>query len=141
MIITPNGRIGTPHWRLEGVAKVTGTALYGADQTATTSGEGRALLSSEEKSNAVAVSTAPMLHAALCTAPIATGRITAIHDARARAIPGVCEILTYRNIGKKIKPGKPMLEHGYMAQAVAPLRSDEIFFADQIVAVVIANHG
>ena len=139
-IITPNGRIGTPHWRVEGVGKVTGTALYGADQRPMVSAEGRALLSTEEQVDAVELSGRPVLHAVLRTAPIATGRIKSIDDTAARAIPGVCEVLTYKNVGKKIKPGKPMLEKGYMAQAVAPLRSNEIFFADQIVAVAIADN-
>ncbi len=137
--ITPNGRIGTAHWRVEGVAKVTGTALYGADQKALLGREGRALLSTEEMPGAVAVLDRPMLHAVLCTAPIATGRVTAIRDEVARAIPGVCEVLTYKNVGKKIKPGKPLLAGGHMSQAVAPLRSNEILFGDQIVAVVVAN--
>ena len=141
-MITPNGRIGTAHWRLEGVAKVTGTALYGADQKTMLSREGRALLSTEEMPAAVDVanlSARPMLHVALKTAPIATGRIKHIDDVAARAIPGVCEILTYKNVGKRIKPGKPMLEKGYMSQAVAPLLSDKIYFSDQVVAVVVAN--
>ncbi len=138
-IITPNGRIGTAHWRVEGVAKVTGQAMYGADQKPVLGREGRAVLSATEMADAVPVLDKPMLHAALRTAPIATGRIVAIKDDLARAIPGVCEILTYKNVGKKVKPGKPMLDDGYMAQAVAPLRSSEISFADQIVAVVIAN--
>ncbi len=65
-LVTPNGRIGTPHWRVEDLAKVTVKALYGADQ-------------------------------------------------------------------------QPLMEHGYMAHAVAPLKVGRIFFADQIVAMVIAE--
>lgn len=138
-IVTPNGRIGTAHWRVEGVAKVTGTALYGADQQPLLSSEGRALLSADERPAGVPVTSRPLLHAALRTAPIATGRLLAINETRARAIPGVCEIFTYKNVGKKVNPGKPMMEHGYMAQAVGPLQTDEIHFGDQIVAVVIAR--
>ena len=138
-IIMPNGRIGTPHWRVEGIGKVTGTALYGADQKPVVSAEGRALLSTQELPDAREISPRPVLHAVLRTAPIATGRIKSIDDIAARAIPGVCEVFTYKNIGRKVKPGKPLLEKGYMAQAVAPLGSKRVFFSDQVVAVVIAD--
>lgn len=137
--VTPNGRIGTAHWRVEGVAKVTGTALYGADQTPVLAAGGRAVYNVGDPVLGVTRAQRPILHAALRTSPIARGRITGILETRAREIPGVCEILTYRNIGKRIKPGKPLLEHGYMSQAVAPLLSDQIFFPDQVIAVVIAN--
>ena len=143
-IITPNGRIGTPHWRVEGIAKVTGTALYGADQKPLLSLAGRAFETTAELPTDVpvpgnAVAPGPVLHAAMRTSPIACGRIAAVDRSRALAIPGVHEILTYKEVGKRIKPGKPMLEHGYMAHAVAPLASDRIFFSDQIIAVAIAS--
>lgn len=138
-LITPNGRIGTPHWRVEGVAKVTGTALYGADQKPLLSSDGFPLRSAEEMPPNAPAARGSMLYAAVRTAPIARGRITAIDETAARAIPGVCEILTYKNVGKKVLPGKPLLEHGYMAQAVAPLNSNEISFGDQVIAVVIAD--
>ncbi len=137
--ITPNGRIGTAHWRVEGVAKVTGQALYGADQVPVVSPDGRALQNAGDTTAEPVHAGRTVLHAALRTSPIATGRITGILETHARAIHGVCEILTYKNVGKRIKPGKPALEHGYMSQAVAPLYSDKIFFSDQVIAVVIAN--
>ncbi len=137
-IVTPNGRIGTPQWRVEGLAKVTGTALYGADQRPELSADRRARLSAEEPGIRFA-GQRPVLYCALCTAPIARGRIREIDETAARAIPGVCEILTYKNVGKKVKPGKPILEHGYMAHAVAPLQSERIYFGDQIISVVVAN--
>ena len=31
------------------------------------------------------------------------------------------------------------MDKGYMSQAVAPLQSDRVFFADQVVAIVIAE--
>ncbi len=137
--ITPNGRIGTAHWRVEGVAKVTGRALYGADQAPVLGPGDRAVYNVGEAVAEATRAGRPVLHAALRTSPIARGHITGILETRARQIPGVCEILTYRNVGKHIKPGKPLLEHGYMSQAVAPLLSDQIFFPDQVIAVVIAN--
>ena len=71
--------------------------------------------------------------------PSRAGRILSIDQAAARHLPGVCEILTYENVGKKVKAGKPLLEGGYMAHAVAPLASPRIYFAGQITAVVIAD--
>ncbi len=137
--ITPNGRIGTAHWRVEGVAKVTGRALYGADQRPVLGPEGRAVQDAGDAAAEAGSPAKPTLHAALRTSPMALGRIAGIVETQARAIPGVCEIYTYRNVGKRIKPGKPLLEHGYMSQAVAPLLSDRIYFPDQIIAVVVAN--
>ena len=138
-IVTPNGRIGAPHWRVEGVAKVTGAALYGADQKPLLGREGRARQSAEEMPAEATAASQQVLHAVLRTSPIARGRITAIDERTARSIPGVCEILTYKNVGKKVKAGKPMMDHGYMAQAVQPLESERIHFADQVIAVVVAD--
>jgi xanthine dehydrogenase YagR molybdenum-binding subunit len=110
------GVIGASPLRIDGVAKVTGQANYGADQP-----------------------VAHAAHAYLRTSAIARGKVTHIDERAARSMPGVLEILTYRNVGKAVKPGKPLLEHGYMAHAVAPLASDRIYFAGQIVAVAIAE--
>ena len=135
-IVTPNGRIGTPHWRLEGVAKVTGRALYGADQQPVLGRDGSARQTTEDQA---AEPAEPLTHATLVTSPIARGRIRSMDDTAARALPGVLEILTHRNVGKKVKAGKPMIEKGYLAQAVQPLGSDRIRFADQVIAVVVAE--
>ena len=137
-LITPNGRIGTPHWRVEGVAKVTGKALYGADQQPRL-GKGSGAVQDAGDAVAEFVSSQPMAHAALLTSPIAVGRISRIDDAAARSIPGVLEILTYKTVGKRVKAGKPLMDGGYMSQAVGPLASERIFFADQVVAVMIAE--
>ena len=114
--IHPNGVIGTAPPRIDGFAKVTGTALYGADH---------------EVRN--------VAHACLATSPIALGRIRSIDCSAARAMAGVCDILTYKEIGRKIKAGKPLLDGGYMSHAVAPLASSRIHFSGQITAVVVAD--
>ena len=114
--IHPNGLIGTPQPRIDGLAKVTGRARYGADQ-----------------------SIPHAAHAALTTAPIARGRIVWIDERAALATPGVLHILTFQNVGKEIKPGKAMLDGGYMSHSVAPLASDRVHFAGQIVAMVVAE--
>jgi xanthine dehydrogenase YagR molybdenum-binding subunit len=73
------------------------------------------------------------------TSPIARGRIREIEESVARGLPGVLDILTHRNAGKEIKPVKPLPQGGYMSHAVTPLRSDRIYFAGQIVALIVAE--
>lgn len=115
-ILVPNGIIGSDQVRVDGVAKVTGTARYGADHRLDN-----------------------LAHAFLAMSPIARGRIRRIDDSAARSIQGVLEILTHENVGKAVKPGKTMVDHGYMSGNVAPLFSDRIYFSGQITAVVVAE--
>ncbi len=115
-LIHPNGMIGSDRRRIDGAAKVTGRALYGADQ-----------------------SVPGAAHAWLATAAIARGRIASIRQEEARAVPGVLEVLTFENVGKEIRPGKTMLDGGYMAHSVNPLGSDRVHFAGQIVGMVVAE--
>ncbi len=114
--IQTNNIIGSGPVRIDGLAKVTGKAIFGADHLVERAA-----------------------HACLVTAPIACGRIRSIDQAAARSMPGVLEILTYKNVGKEIKPGKGLLEGGFMGQSIAPLASNEIHFAGQILAVTVAE--
>ena len=117
--IRTNGLIGSGPVRVDGLLKVTGRAAYGADQPA----PGAA-------------------HAVLVTSPIALGSITAIDDAGTWEVAGVCDVLTYRNVGAAIGSGRDgpgKSESGYMAQAHPPLSSPGIRFAGQIIGVVIAE--
>lgn len=114
--IRPNGILGSDQPRIDGVAKVTGRALYGADHPAEHAA-----------------------HAALATAGIACGRIRAIDEQAARAVPGVLDILTHANVGKAVAPGKWVMKGGAMSTAIAPLGSDRVYFAGQIVAVAVAE--
>ncbi len=114
--ITPNGVIGTDQLRIDGHAKVTGRARYGADHPV----DGIAW-------------------AYLATSAIARGRVTNLGDEAVRSMPGVLDVLTYRNVGNDVKANKTILEGGYMAHSVAPLQSNRIRFAGQIVAVVLAE--
>jgi len=114
--ITPSGVIGSDTPRIDGVAKVTGQALYAAD---------------EHLEN--------VAHAALVVSSIARGRIRRICCDDARKIRGVLEILTYENVGRSVKSGRHSLSFGYMATAFAPLGSNRIAFAGQIVALVVAE--
>ena len=115
-LMQPNGVLGSDRPRIDGVAKVTGQARYGADH---------------------AVPNAA--YAYLATAGIARGRVHSVDDQAARAVPGVLEVFTYRNVDKAVKGGKWTMKGGSMSTAVAPLGSDQIHYSGQIVAVVVAE--
>lgn len=107
---------GDPASRVEGRLKVTGGARYASDL----SGPGTA-------------------HAYLSTSTIARGRVTSIDERAARAVPGVLDILTHRNVGERVKAGKTFADKGFMGSTIAPLMSDKVWHAGQIVAVVVAD--
>lgn len=109
--------MGTPTSRIEARVKVTGQARYGSDFD----GGGKTA------------------HAYLVTSAIARGRISAIDERAARSVPGVIEILTWRNVGALVKPGKTFSDKGYMGSTIAPLASDAVHYDGQIVAVVVAD--
>ena len=103
--------------RVDGRLKVTGAARYGSDFYGT--------------SNAA--------EAYLRTSSIARGRITRLDETAARKVPGVLEILTYKSVGDRIKPGKLFANKGYVGTTIAPLASDKIEHEGQIVALVVAD--
>ncbi|MBS0523595.1 MAG: xanthine dehydrogenase family protein molybdopterin-binding subunit [Proteobacteria bacterium] len=111
-----SGTIGKAVPRLDGVAKVTGAARYGDDHRV----PGAA-------------------HAALALSTIARGTIVAIDQAAARAVPGVLEIFTHENVGRRVKAGRALTAGGYTSSRVQPLASPKIYFAGQIVALVVAE--
>ena len=107
-------RIGTPTSRYDGRLKVTGAARYASDQ--------------------------PVPHPVygyLHVSAIAKGSIRAIDERAARAVPGVLEIFTYKNIGQ-IVPGKTIDRKGHMGSSIAPLQQ-QILHGGQIVALVAAE--
>lgn len=111
----PRANQGEPIARYDARAKVTGAARYPADE--------------------------PVAHPALGylkTSSIAKGRITAIDEASARAVPGVLDILTYRN-ASAIKPLKIFHDGGTGSTSIAPLSSPQIWHEGQIVALVVAE--
>ena len=108
--------IGIASPRIDGRAKVTGTAHYGSD-----------------------IRPTGPLYGALRTSAIARGRITSIDETAARRVAGVMDILTYRNVGKLIDAGKTFDQKGYMGTSIAPLASDRIQHDGQIVALVVAD--
>ena len=114
-LIRPNGVIGADRPRVDGVLKVTGRATYGDDHALT-----------------------DPAHAYLATATIARGKIRSINRSGLAGLP-ILAVLTHENVGKAIKPGRTLPDLGYMSHGWAPLRSPEVKFAGQIVAVVVAE--
>ncbi len=103
--------------RVDGRLKVTGAARYASDLWG----------------------GANPAHAYLATSTVARGRITGIDETDARKVPGVLDILTYKNVGDRIKPGKIFSQKGYMGSSIAPLASDRVQYDGQIVALVVAE--
>jgi xanthine dehydrogenase YagR molybdenum-binding subunit len=108
--------LGAPLARLDGRLKVTGAAAYGSD----------------------APSVAPA-YAALATSAIARGRVISIDDRGARAVPGVLDVLTHRDVGGAIKVGTYFAAGGHVASTILPLGSDRVMHGGQIIAVVLAD--
>ena len=109
-------KIGTAAPRIDGRLKVTGEARYASDTP-----------------------LADPAYAYLATSAIARGRIADIDESDARAVPGVLDILTHRNIGGAVKPTKLFSDGGYVGSTIMPLGSDQVFHGGQIVAVVLAE--
>jgi xanthine dehydrogenase YagR molybdenum-binding subunit len=107
--------MGQPIARLEARAKVTGAARYASDMP-----------------------LANPAYAVLVTSTIAKGRIVAIDETAARAVPGVLHILTHRN-RPPLQPVKHFFEGGSALTKVPPLAGPEIAHEGQIVAMVTAE--
>jgi xanthine dehydrogenase YagR molybdenum-binding subunit len=105
-------RIGDPVPRIEGRAKVTGRAVYAADEA-----------------------VANPAFAFLVTSSIARGRIKRFDLARARAVAGVLDILTYENVGGEADPPPP---HGPGGETTT-MQDAHIWHEGQIIGVVVAD--
>ncbi|GAN98517.1 oxidoreductase molybdopterin binding protein [Komagataeibacter xylinus NBRC 13693] len=110
-------QIGQPVPRIDGVAKVTGQAKYAAEPH-----------------------PPGMLYGAIVNSPIARGRIDTIHDAAARDVAGVVDIMTHLN-----RPHTALFEKAYVdglgvpGAPYRPLHDGTIHFNGQPVAVVFAE--
>lgn len=108
-----SAHIGKPALRIDGPAKVTGAARYPSDEA-----------------------FANPAYAVLVTSAIARGRVSAIDDSGARAVPGFLDILTHANVGDQAKPPPAP---GGQGQTTTTLESDQVWHDGQIVAVVVAE--
>ena len=112
MTIDPSILFGTPTPRIDGVAKVTGAARFASDEP-----------------------VANPVFAYLVTSDIARGHITGFDLNRARAVPGVLDILTYETVRGQTTP--PRGPDG--GPTTTTLESNQIWHAGQIIAVVVAD--
>jgi xanthine dehydrogenase YagR molybdenum-binding subunit len=115
--MTSTARIGAAINRVDGPAKVTGSARYAAEYP-----------------------TPGLLYGWIVSSAIAKGRITAIRDGEARALPGVVEVITHAN-----RPHTALLDRSYDDDVSAPgspfrpLYDDKVRFSQQPVALVVAE--
>jgi xanthine dehydrogenase YagR molybdenum-binding subunit len=106
--------IGQPLTRRDGLLKVTGRALYAADNHP----EG-------------------MLHAVMAVSSIAHGRVVALDVAAAKAHPGVVEVMTPSNAPKLARHPDENAEP--FTFKLDLLQDDRVRYANQPIAVVIAE--
>lgn len=79
-----------------------------------------------------------LLHAALVPSRIAKGRVTRIDVAEAQRVRGVRSVLTHENIGS-FDTGGFLMGGGFGFQSFFPLRSAQIAYRGQSVAMVVAD--
>ncbi|HTW86183.1 MAG TPA: xanthine dehydrogenase family protein molybdopterin-binding subunit [Candidatus Sulfotelmatobacter sp.] len=106
--------VGASFDRVDGGLKVRGEAHYTADTPAD-----------------------DLLHGVLVQSRIARGRIASLDDSAARAVPGVIEVMTYRN-APRVKE-LPFDFAAPMTEALAPLQDERIRYDGQHVALVIGE--
>jgi xanthine dehydrogenase YagR molybdenum-binding subunit len=110
-------RIGDPVNRFDGEAKVTGSARYAAEHF-----------------------PQGLLYGWIVSSPLARGRVTAIDEEAARAVPGVVEVISHRN-----RRHLPWFDRRYKDEEAAsgspfrPLYDDKVVFSGQPVALVVAQ--
>lgn len=108
-------RIGAATSRVDGVAKVTGQAQYSAE-----------------------FQLPGLLHAALATSTIASGRIEDIDTRAAERMPGVAFVLTHRNAPSLPEKGRAAVKPP-AGRVLSVLQDDRVFYNGQPIAVVVAT--
>jgi len=83
---------------------------------------------------------AGMLHGALATSGVATGRITAMDITAAQAEAGVIAVYTHETL-PKFKPPKAFGAGGPGTASFAPMTGPEIKYAGQAIAYVVADNA
>jgi xanthine dehydrogenase YagR molybdenum-binding subunit len=116
--MTMSGAIGQEISRVEGPAKVTGSARYTGD-----------------------IMLPDLAYAQIVGATIASGRITSISTADAEQAGGVAGILTHQNMPKvNTVPLLPSLLGGPApGETFFPMQDDFVHYAGQPVAIVVAD--
>ncbi|MGI4877912.1 MAG: xanthine dehydrogenase family protein molybdopterin-binding subunit [Janthinobacterium lividum] len=109
-------RLGQPEVRIDGPAKVCGSAQYPGD-----------------------VRLSRQAYGVLVTSPVARGRIARLDRTTALAMPGVLDVLTYQNMANRVRHVGHALDDGWANSTLRPLASAEISYAGQIVAMVVAD--
>ncbi|MER9328454.1 xanthine dehydrogenase family protein molybdopterin-binding subunit [Mesorhizobium sp. M0488] len=108
----PKENMGNPVPRIDGRLKVTGQAGYPAD-----------------------LAVANVAYGALATSTVAKGSISALHLDKARAVPGVIDIVSAGDMDQIDEP-----KFGNTAaSSIGPLHDKTIFHDGQIIALVVAE--
>jgi xanthine dehydrogenase YagR molybdenum-binding subunit len=105
--------IGEPISRIDGRLKVTGGARYTAD-----------------------IAADGVVHAGIVYSKIASGRVASIDIAAAEKTPGVLAVLTYKTMPRMT--AQPWSHLRPQGQTYLPLQDDQIRYAGQPVALVLA---
>ena len=108
--------IGQPISRFDGRLKVTGAARYTAD-----------------------IPLADATHAAIVHSTIANGRTVSIDTTTAEKAPGVFAVFTHRTMPRMNPTPKPWSHLHPHGQSYLPLQDDQIHYAGQPVALVVAG--
>lgn len=117
-----NEIIGKPQKRVDGRLKVTGQALYAADQ---------------------AVSSLSYAYGVYST--VANGRIVNLDDQKAKSMPGVLAVLSHKNFPQLHRtPDAPlnfdqMLRSAKIDERRLPFEDEKISYSGQFVALVVAE--
>lgn len=113
------GVVGQPLSRVDGFAKVTGQAKYSAEYNRLPG----------------------LVHAVIKTSDVAKGRVTGIDASAAQKQPGVLAIFTHENLPKLARtPNTPEEKQALNSpMGFFPMQSDQVFYAGQPVAVVVAD--
>ncbi|MDJ0674886.1 MAG: xanthine dehydrogenase family protein molybdopterin-binding subunit [Calothrix sp. MO_167.B42] len=106
---------GTSISRKDGRAKVTGQATYAAEHQ-----------------------IPDLVHGYLVTATIACGKIKSIDTQAAEKAPGVIGVFTHKNPPAVCKPANDFMT-SKICEARLPLADDQIYYAGQIIGLVVAD--
>lgn len=113
---SPAPLIGSPQVRADGRLKITGGAAYAADHA-----------------------LPGLLYAVPVCSTIARGKVLSIEAAAVRALPGVQRVLTRADLPRLRKPDNDFGSATKLGEARLPLCDDEIHYAGQILALVVAD--